>query len=641
MTYSSHKLGTKLATISGAFLMVAFLAIGLTLIESWNLEGAGAAINALGSERMRSYHIAYLLADSSAEQNQHMLDKEIAEFGSTLKLIRRGDPKRPLYLPKSEKVYDRMREIEHAWSDEMHPLIERIRRTHDPRQRMALLQAFRIQVEPFVARIDDLVLILERHSDNNLSTLRTLQVGLLALALLGTFVLIGLMYMVVVHPILTLRDGMLRMQEEDFSVRLPVKSMDELGELAMGFNNMAGHLQQVYDTLEQRVQDKTQILQVHRDELKTLYEVTALLARAQTPEEMCREFLRELMARYGAEGGTIRLVDRTEQKMHLFIHEGLSPEFVAAEQCKNIGDCACGEVAAQNEATVHFINKSDTPDHEYGCVKIGYGTMLALPILLQGRSLGLCNLFFHEEHTMSSHQCKLLETLAQHLGIAIESLRMVAAEKELAISAERNLLAQELHDSIAQSLAFLNLQVQMLESALEDNDMQEAQEDLKRIRAGVQESYEDVRELLVHFRTRVSQSDLDTELTRAINKFEAQSGIKTTFVTTGTALPLPIECQAQALYIVQEALSNIRKHAHASKAEISMTRGDEYRFIIRDDGRGLDAEAIDHGRHGGIGMSIMRERIERIGGKLEIHSQPGRGTEVVLCIPASTERIPS
>lgn len=641
MIHFSHKLGIKLATISGAFLMVAFLAIGLTLSESWNLEGAGASINALGSERMRSYHIAYLLADTSTGQKQDELEQAVADFESTLKLIRRGDPKRPLYLPKSETVYNRMHEIELAWGNEIRPLIERVQQSHDPLQRADLLQKLHTRIEPFVTSIDDLVLILEKHSDNNLSTLRTLQVGLLALALLGTFVLIGLMYIVVVRPILTLRDGMLRMQGEDFEVRLPVKSMDELGELAVGFNNMADHLQQLYDTLEQRVQDKTRILQIHRDELKTLYEITALLAKAQTPEEMCREFLRELMTRYGAAGGTIRLVDRSEKEMHLFIHEGLSPEFVAAEQCRNVGDCLCGEVTARNEATVRFINKSEAHDLDYGCIKVGYRTTLALPILLQGRSLGLCNLFFHEEHAMPAHECKLLETLNQNLGIAIESLRMVAAEKELAISAERNLIAQELHDSIAQSLAFLNLQVQMLESALEANDMQEAQEDLKRIRAGVQESYEDVRELLIHFRTRVSQSDLDTELSRAIAKFEAQSGIKTTFVKSGTALPLPIECQAQALYIVQEALSNIRKHAKAGRAEISMTRGEEYRFTVRDDGRGLDAEAVDHGRHGGIGMSIMRERIERIGGKLEINSQPGQGTEVVLCVPTRTGRIPS
>ena len=638
MNFSSYKLGPKLATISAMFLVIACLAIGLTLNESWNMEGAGAAINALGSERMRSYRIAYLLADPSATQDDESLRREIAQFEDTLQMIRRGDPKRPLYLPRSETVYERMHQIELGWRDDIRPLIKRTVATNDPVQKASLLKAFRSQVEPFVAQIDALVFILERHSDNNLSTLRTLQVGLLVLALLGTFVLIGLMYVVVVRPIHTLRDGMLRMQGEDFDVRLPIESRDELGELAMGFNSMAGHLQQLYDTLGQRVRDKTQILQAHRDELKTLYEITALLGQAQNSEDMCREFLHQLMIRYGAAAGTVRLVDRVAGDIHLFVHEGLTPDLVIAEQCKHMGECFCGEATAQNAVAVHFVGAAGSPGQDYHCHKAGYGSVLALPVTLQGQSIGLCNLFFREARVLHSHERKLLETLAQNLGIAIESLRMVAAEKELAISAERNLLAQELHDSIAQSLAFLNMQVQLLERALEQNDMQEAQADLARIRAGVQESYDDVRELLVHFRTRVSHSDLETELARAMYKFETQSGIKASFVQIGAALPLPIEHQAQVLYIVQEALSNVRKHAHASAAEVEMQRGDEYRFTIRDDGCGLDAAAIDNGRHGSIGMTIMRERAERIGGKLEIRSEQGHGTEVVLRVPAMQDR---
>lgn len=634
--FASHKLATKLAAISGAFLVVAFIAIGLTLFESWNLEGAGAAINALGSERMRSYHIAYLLAVLDAGQ-QDQLRQEIEQFEQTLQLIRRGDPRRPLYLPKSEIVYQHMNEIEQVWADRMRPLVERVMATSEPGQKAALLKDLSLQLDAFVADIDNLVLILERHSDNNLSTLRTLQVGLLVLAQLGTFVLIGLLYLVVIRPILTLRDGMLRMQGEDFGVRLPIRSLDELGDLAQGFNNMAGHLQQVYDTLEQRVKEKTQSLQTHRDELQTLYEVTALLAHAQSPEEMCRVFLRQLMIRYGAAGGTVRLVDREEKQIHMFVHEGLPPAFAAAEQCKRMGECFCGEVAAQHIETMRMIDTSDTSRHDYGCHRAGFGAMLALPVLWQGRSLGLCNLFFVEQRVMQPRERKLLETLAQHLGTAIESLRITSAEKELAIASERNLLAQELHDSIAQSLAFLNLQVQMLESAIENNDTPEIQADLMRIRAGVKESYEDVRELLVHFRARVSESDLDTELPRTLAKFEAQSGIKTILTKTGTALPLPIEQQAQVLYIIQEALSNVRKHARANTAEVLIQQGEEYIFTIRDDGCGLDAAAIDNGRRGGIGMSIMRERTERIGGRLEIRSQPGHGTEVVLSIPTLTE----
>jgi two-component system nitrate/nitrite sensor histidine kinase NarX len=632
--FSSRKLVTKLAAISGAFLLVAFIAIGLTLVESWNLEGAGAAINALGSERMRSYHIAFLL-----EQNQpQALDREIAQFEDTLHLIRLGDPRRPLYLPKSETVYGHMDEIAQEWSDQIRPAIATIR-SADGSHKAMLIADFSHRLDSFVARIDALVSVLERHSDNNLSALRTLQVGLLVLALLGTFVLMGLLYLVVVRPIISLRDGMRRMQAEDFNVRVPMRSMDEIGDLAIGFNSMVSHLQQLYDTLEQRVVEKTRSLEAHRDELKTLYETTALLAHAPNLEEMCRTFLQQLMNKYGADGGMLRLTDRDQRKMHLFVHEGLPPTLVTAEQCKGMGECFCGEVAAHPYPTVHLVDASDHSRHEYGCNREGFGAVLALPVLWHDRSLGLCNLFFKEKRVVAPQQRKLLETLAQHLGAAIESSRIVAAEKELAISSERNIIAQELHDRIAQSLAFLNLQTQMLENAIARKDSAQVSDDLQRIRAGVQESYEDVRELLVHFRSRVSESDLETELARTLTKFESQTGIKTSLIQYGNALPLTPEQQAQVLYIVQEALSNVRKHAHATLAEVVVHRGEDYEFTIRDDGCGLDADAINQGNEG-IGMSIMRERVERIGGSVEIKSHPGHGTEVQLRVPAIAERSP-
>ena len=106
----------------------------------------------------------------------------------------------------------------------------------------------------------------------------------------------------------------------------------------------------------------------------------------------------------------------------------------------------------------------------------------------------------------------LLETLGHHLGVAIENQRLKLRDKQLAISEERNLLAQELHDSIAQGLAFLNIQVQLLQDSLHKGRVDEALQTAGQLREGVQESYDDVRELLVHFRTRVHQSDLDTAI---------------------------------------------------------------------------------------------------------------------------------
>ena len=133
--------------------------------------------------------------------------------------------------------------------------------------------------------------------------------------------------------------------------------------------------------------------------------------------------------------------------------------------------------------------------------------MVSLPIRLHERTMGELNLFYNAEVAPSQAERSLLEALVAHLSAAMENLRLDSLAKEAAVSQERNLLARELHDSIAQSLAFLKIQVQLMQDALASQDPQQARDVLAEIDTGVRESYADVRELLVHFRTRDNTED--------------------------------------------------------------------------------------------------------------------------------------
>jgi len=227
----------------------------------------------------------------------------------------------------------------------------------------------------------------------------------------------------------------------------------------------------------------------------------------------------------------------------------------------------------------------------------------------------------------------MLESLGQHLGVAIESLRLASRDRELAIAEERNLLAQELHDSIAQALAFLNLQTQMLRKALAEPDAAETMCILDEIQAGVQESYADVRELLVHFRTRVAEGDVEHGIRTLLARLEHQTGMHTELRMSGAAVPLAPDDQLQVMHILQEAVSNVRKHANASRVEVELTRGHDYAFTVRDDGRGFDPARTKGDAAAHVGLRIMHERAGRIGGAVSVHSRPGHGTEVVLRVP--------
>lgn len=154
---------------------------------------------------------------------------------------------------------------------------------------------------------------------------------------------------------------------------------------------------------------------------------------------------------------------------------------------------------------------------------------------------------------------------------------------------------------------------------------------LDELDTGIRESLSDVRELLMHFRTRTNAEDIAPALRTTLTKFEHQTGLAAHLGIEGEGLPLPPDVQVQVLHVVQEALSNVRKHAQASHVSLDVTKGNGWTFVVRDNGRGFDTQV----RHGEthVGTKIMRERAERIGASVVVDSHPGQGTSMTLSLP--------
>ena len=454
------------------------------------------------------------------------------------------------------------------------------------------------------------------------------------MAIIGTVALIYLMYLLVMRPVSRLEEGIQAMEAGDFDTRLPVESRDEFGVLAAAFNRMAARLKDLYRNLEAKVAEKTQSLELQNRELGMLYEVAALLNRPGTLEDLCRDFLRKLVKTLGADGGAVRLIEEKTGEIHLYLQENLSPGFARDEACLPMGECLCGEAAMQRISVVKLFSRNESPGKDRRCHREGYAAVSVFSIQFKNQVLGVFNLFFCEAREFDESERLMLEALGRNLGVAIENQRLVAREKEMAVSEERNLLAQELHDSIAQSLAFLNLQAQMLDGALRRNDLPAASAGLGQMREGIQESYDDVRELLVHFRTQFGQSDVETAVRRLLDRFGSDTGIETAFRQAGTGVALSPEIQIQALHIVQECLSNARKHSGAKKVAVELDRGPVYVFRVLDDGCGFEATEEKQGH---VGLAIMRERAQRIGGRVAVESQPGAGTRITLTVPMMQE----
>lgn len=630
VTLQQPRLSAKLFWMAIAFLVVALTAVGFTLYESWKLEGGAAVINDMGSERMRSYRIAYLVAESLRHANSDartQMRSEMRRFEEVLARVKSGDPARPLILPRDPEILAELEVVERHWAETVRPLIERALSGQAEQ-----LTVLRSEIELFVGHIDQVVSLVEAHNSRNIAILRYMQFGLIALALVGTITLIYLMFLFVVRPVMSLADGMQRMTAGKFDTRLPVETRDEFGDLAEGFNRMANRLQDMYVTLEERVADKTRDLAARNRELAALYEMARLLNEPAAAEELCRSFLRRLMMLHGAAGGAVRLID-AEHRLHLYAHEGLAGDFASVERCIDMGECLCGVAACDNRSAVDLLDEVN-PDVAADCRRAGYRTVAIFPIRLKRELLGIFNLYFTVPHAIGHEDRQLLEALGQHLGVAIENQRLASRDRELAVFEERSLLARELHDSIAQSLAFLNIQVQLLEDSIVRGAGGEVDETLGRIREGVQESYDDVRELLTHFRARVRhEEDIGMALRQMLARFGAQSGLVTEFSDSGTGVPLSAEAQQQVLHILQEALSNVRKHSGATRVSLGLRREATYRFTVSDDGCGFDAEAASDEAETHIGLRIMRERAQRIGAQVDVKSRPGSGTTVTLLLP--------
>lgn len=635
----TQRLGSKLAMIVTAFLLVALAAIGFTLLVSWELEGGAAAVNQAGSERMRAYHIALLLSQSvlpgaDSARIRADIEREIASFEEAMRLLEVGDPARPMFLPRSARIQDQFAGLRALWQQRMKPQITGFSGTAGSTETTARLLEYRRTTGDFVDAVDELVLAIERDISGKTSLLRSLQLGLIWMSIIGTVALIYLMFLLVVRPVSRLEEGMRAVEAGEFDVRVPVETRDEFGTLAAGFNRMALNLQDLYRNLEAKVAEKTRSLERQNRELATLYQVAALLNRPGSIEDMCREFLRKLMATLGADGGAVRLVGGETGALHLYVQENLDEAFVRGEVCLAKGECLCGQAAQRRSSVVRLFAADREADADYRCSKAGYQSVSAFSIPFKNQNLGIFNLYFRGPRDLDLSERLMLESLGKHLGVAIESQRLVAREKEMAVSEERNLIAQELHDSIAQSLAFLNLEAQLVQKALGQQDLPEVQDGLGRMREGIQECYDDVRELLVHFRTRFGESDVETAIRTLLRRFRDDTGIDAELKPSGAGVPLSPETQIQVLHVIQECLSNARKHSGAKQVVVELERGREYRFRVRDDGRGFDPEKCVDGH---VGLAIMRERARRIGGRITLESRPGNGTSVTLRLPLVQE----
>lgn len=621
-----NRLSTRIVISSVVALSLVLSMVGWTLWLSWQLAGTAAAINETGSLRMRANRIGLnLLRHDEAAQAQVVVD--LREQGRILAHFAGDLPGRPLFLSTDAPLRQQFHAVTTRW-DELADL------AHE-----ALVEgdstAYLAQLPGFVAEADRLVHVLEVGNASKTTRLRILQSVLIVMACLGTMAMIFLLYRWIIRPVQTLQGGIQRMAARDFSVRVPVNNTDELGVLAQGFNRMADELQSLYEDLGEHVRQKTAELERQNRQLSALYGMTAFLNKPNDIEALCRGFLQRVMDEFHAAAGSIRVLDPSGERLHIVVSLGFSSALQESEHCMRTDACFCGEATQRGTMIIRDFRKLPRPE-EIGCMRDGFQAVSVFQIVTPEATLGTFSLHFRERTTMSPRELQLLEMLGQHLGAALDNQRLSIKARQLAVAEERNLVAQGLHDSLAQGLNFLNLQTQMLGSAVQQRRWDEVEEIVPLLKTGVSESYQDVRELLQNFRTRLGEESLRKAVDDTIGRFRRQTGLNVELhLDDRDGAPLHPDQQLQVLFILQEALSNVRKHAYASKVTVRIDNHRDFGMSIRDDGEGYDPQEVAERSETHVGLSIMRERAARLGGQLQMCSAPGQGTEVSLYLSQS------
>jgi two-component system nitrate/nitrite sensor histidine kinase NarX len=326
--------------------------------------------------------------------------------------------------------------------------------------------------------------------------------------------------------------------------------------------------------------------------------------------------------------------------LRLVAAAGLPPEVAERERLVDLDCGACG--IAMREGEAREIRGLEPCFARTGLPYFrDCRSMVVVPLRYQGRILGTYNLFLAEERTIPEEVALLFGSIGEHLGMALENARLERENLRMTLTRERQLMANEVHDSLAQTLAYIKMRLAVAQESLESGERDRTGKYLGDIRQALDTAYGDLRELLGQFRSRMDPLGLVPALERLPETFADRTGIALEFANEVPDLALTADQEVQVYHIVQEALANVTRHSGAKRVRLALRdRDGELEVTVEDDGLGFFALGSPAGhfdehpnlRHH-LGIGIMRERAQRLGGRIEIANLPQGGARVRLVFP--------
>jgi len=378
--------------------------------------------------------------------------------------------------------------------------------------------------------------------------------------------------------------------------------------------------------------------------LSILSEVTANLVDEDDLEELLGRFLGTMVRLAHAKAGAVRMLTSDGRYLRLVGSRGLPADLVERERLVP-ADCGqCGSAVRDNHSRYEI-------DLHPCALRTGHAyfdkecqAMVVVPLQHDGKLLGTYNLFLPERFELPEEIALLFRSIAEHLGMALDNARLKRENLRITLMGERQMMAAEIHDSLAQTLAYMKMRMELLQDALRDNDGQRAGKYAGDVGQALDDAYLRLRELLTQFRSGMDPLGLLHSLDNVAADFLERTGIVLQYRNRITDLRLTVDQEAQVFYIIQEALANVARHSGATRASLTLEgSGDHYVATVEDNGKGGQGFFALANRTGGFeehpglrdhfGVTIMRERAQKIGGQVEITNLPAGGVRVRLTFP--------
>lgn len=374
---------------------------------------------------------------------------------------------------------------------------------------------------------------------------------------------------------------------------------------------------------------------------RILSEIAASLSTEDDLEALLQRFLGTIVQLCGAGAGAARVLTDDGTRLRLVGAVGLPVDVLEREALVDVACGACGDAARSDR--IELVTDVQACAERTSCAYFGREctSVFAVPLCHRGRMLGVYNLFLGAHQRIGPETLSLLRSIGELLGLALENARLARESMRTTLTNERQLLANEVHDSLAQTLSYMKMRMSLLAKSVGEHDQSRALKYAGDVNQALSSAYTSLRELLTLFRSRMDPLGLVHALSATANGYYDRTGVELAFENRAPGLSLPAEQELQVFHIVSEALANVSRHSGARHARLALERTDgSCEVTIEDDGSGMtqiDPARTDRGE-AHYGISIMRERARRIGGEVQIERRPGRGTCVRLRFPVSPPR---